>query len=44
MYYYVRELKHYYNGTYNLYLEGSIGQPIPVSRNYVKRLRNTMEL
>ncbi|MDM5157529.1 LytTR family DNA-binding domain-containing protein [Bacillus sp. DX1.1] len=41
---YVQELKPYYNGTYNLYLEKSDSQPIPVSRNYVKRLRNKVEL
>lgn len=41
---YVRELKPYYNGTYNLYLERYDNQPIPVSRNYVKRLRNKIEL
>lgn len=41
---YVRELKPYYNGTYNLYLEKYDERPIPVSRNYVKRLRNKIEL
>ncbi|HEK9100899.1 response regulator transcription factor [Bacillus pfraonensis] len=41
---YVQELKPYYNGTYNLYLERYDEQPIPVSRNYVKRLRNKIEL
>ncbi|PFO82704.1 LytR/AlgR family response regulator transcription factor [Bacillus cereus] len=41
---YVQELKPYYNGTYNLYLERYNEQPIPVSRNYVKRLRNKIEL
>lgn len=41
---YVRELKPYYNGTYNLYLEKYDNQSIPVSRNYVKRLRNKIEL
>ncbi|PFL19334.1 DNA-binding response regulator [Bacillus cereus] len=41
---YVQELKPYYNGTYNLYLDGYDEQPIPVSRNYVKRLRNKIEL
>lgn len=41
---YVRELRPYYNGTYNLYLEKHDNQPIPVSRNYVKRLRNKIEL
>ena len=41
---YVQELKPYYNGTYNLYLDKYDEQPIPVSRNYVKRLRNKIEL
>ncbi|HHT7188147.1 TPA: LytR/AlgR family response regulator transcription factor [Bacillus cereus] len=41
---YVQELKPYYNGTYNLYLDRYDEQPIPVSRNYVKRLRNKIEL
>ncbi|PFB48240.1 DNA-binding response regulator [Bacillus thuringiensis] len=41
---YVKELKPYYNGTYNLYLDRYDEQPIPVSRNYVKRLRNKIEL
>ena len=41
---YVQDLKPYYNGTYNLYLERYNEQPIPVSRNYVKRLRNKIEL
>lgn len=41
---YVKELKPYYNGTYNLYLDRYDEQPIPVSRNYVKRLRNNIEL
>ncbi|WP_026592109.1 LytR/AlgR family response regulator transcription factor [Bacillus sp. UNC437CL72CviS29] len=41
---YVQELKPYYNGTYNLYLERYDEQAIPVSRNYVKRLRNKIEL
>ncbi|WP_459502834.1 LytR/AlgR family response regulator transcription factor [Bacillus sp. C1] len=41
---YVHELKPYYNGTYNLYLERYDERPIPVSRNYVKRLRNKIEL
>ncbi|MFC9417401.1 LytR/AlgR family response regulator transcription factor [Bacillus mobilis] len=41
---YVQELKPYYNGTYNLYLDKYDEQPIPVSRNYVKKLRNKIEL
>lgn len=41
---YAQQLKPYYNGTYNLYLERYDEQPIPVSRNYVKRLRNKIEL
>jgi DNA-binding LytR/AlgR family response regulator len=41
---YVRELKPYYNGTYNLYLDGQMEEPIPVSRNYVKQLRNKIEI
>ncbi|KEK25584.1 LytR/AlgR family response regulator transcription factor [Bacillus gaemokensis] len=40
----VHALKPYYNGTYNLYLDRYDEQPIPVSRNYVKRLRNKIEL
>ncbi|WP_369901631.1 LytR/AlgR family response regulator transcription factor [Bacillus manliponensis] len=41
---YVQDLKPYCNGTYNLYLTKYDDQPIPVSRNYVKRLRNKIEL
>lgn len=41
---YVQELKPYCNGTYNLYLAKHDNRPIPVSRNYVKRLRNKIEL
>ncbi|PEI46866.1 LytR/AlgR family response regulator transcription factor [Bacillus pseudomycoides] len=40
----VQALKPYYNGTYNLYLDRYDEKPIPVSRNYVKRLRNKIEL
>ncbi|MFX3625062.1 MAG: LytR/AlgR family response regulator transcription factor [Ectobacillus sp.] len=41
---YVKELKPYYNSTYNLYLEPYMDRPIPVSRNYVKHLRHSLEL
>ncbi|MFC3884529.1 LytR/AlgR family response regulator transcription factor [Bacillus songklensis] len=41
---YITELKTFYNGTYNLYVEGCQNEPIPVSRNYVKRLRHCLEI
>ncbi|WP_028401319.1 LytR/AlgR family response regulator transcription factor [Ectobacillus panaciterrae] len=40
---YVKSLKPYYNGTYNLYVE-QYNEPIPVSRNYVKSLRHRLEI
>jgi DNA-binding LytR/AlgR family response regulator len=40
---YVKSLKPYYNGTYNLYVE-PYSEPIPVSRNYVKSLRSKLEI
>ncbi|MCP8968045.1 LytR/AlgR family response regulator transcription factor [Ectobacillus ponti] len=41
---YIKELRPYYNGTYNLYLESYPEEPIPVSRNYVKKLRSSLEI
>lgn len=41
---YIKGLRPYYNGTYNLYLAGCMDCPIPVSRNYVKRLRHKIEI
>ncbi|HWO97617.1 MAG TPA: LytTR family DNA-binding domain-containing protein [Bacillus sp. (in: firmicutes)] len=41
---YIVELKTFYNGTYNLYVEGYRDEPIPVSRNYIKRLRHGLEI
>ncbi|MDG4657708.1 LytTR family DNA-binding domain-containing protein [Ectobacillus antri] len=40
---YIKALKPYYNGTYNLYTE-YCSEPIPVSRNYVRMLRNKLEI
>jgi DNA-binding LytR/AlgR family response regulator len=41
---YVKELKPYFNGAYNLYLEYYMHQPVPVSRNYVKGFREKLEI
>jgi DNA-binding LytR/AlgR family response regulator len=41
---YITELKTFYNGTYNLYVEDYQNEPIPVSRNHVKRLRHCLEI
>jgi two-component system response regulator LytT len=41
---YVKELRPYYNGTYNIYSSIFPDDPIPVSRNYIRILRKNLEV
>lgn len=41
---YVKELRPYYNGTYNIYASVFPDEPIPVSRNYIRILRKSLEI
>ncbi|MGM9985685.1 MAG: LytR/AlgR family response regulator transcription factor [Bacillaceae bacterium] len=40
---YIQELHPFFNGAYNVYLQ-DVKEPIPVSRNYVKKLRGKLEI
>jgi two-component system, LytTR family, response regulator LytT len=41
---YIKELRAWFSGSYNLIMEDAKQSEVPVSRNYVKELRNRIEL
>jgi DNA-binding LytR/AlgR family response regulator len=40
----IKELRTWFSGSYNLIMEDAEQSEVPVSRNYVKGLRNRIEL